>query len=141
MRKTFVLVSLALSCIGLVPHAQAQGGPFSGGPSITTDQALAQAPRLDPSLVSLDKAFQSAQAKLKKLPKDAKVRTAYVNATYAYGHAVMIDQGKMSPKVQYRAALALYRRALAVNPNHKPSKDEKKQIEDIYVGMGMPIPK
>ena len=141
MRKTLLCAVFALSCLGIVPHAGAQGGPFSGGPSITTDQALQQAPKLDPTLIPLDKAFQAVQAKLKKSPKDAKVRTAYVDAAYKYGHAVMVDQGKMSPKVQYRAALALYRKALAVNPNHRPSKDEKKKIEDIYMGMGMPIPK
>ena len=42
---------------------------------------------------------------------------------------------------QYRAALALYRKALAVDPKHKPSLDEKQKIDDIYKGMPGGIPK
>jgi hypothetical protein len=52
----------------------------------------------------------------------------------------MMDRGKLTPPVQYRAALALYRKAIAVDPKHKPSLAAKKQIEDVYKSMGMPIP-
>jgi hypothetical protein len=125
-------------------QAQGQGGapvaPYAGGKQMTTEEALKQAPKVDPSLVPLDKKFSAAAADLKKNPKDTKVKKAYVDAAYNYGHAAMMH-GQQSPKVMYRASLALYRKALAVDPKHKPSLDDKNTIESIYKSMGMPIPK
>lgn len=120
--------------------AVAQNAPFAGGKKMTTEEALKAAPGADPSLVPFEKAFKAADAKLKKTPKDAKAKKAYVDAAFKYGHAAM-ERGQASPKVMYRASLALYRKALAVDPKHKPSMDEKKLIEGIYAQMGMEIPK
>jgi hypothetical protein len=52
-----------------------------------------------------------------------------------------LPQGKLTPPVQYRAALALFRRVLAVDPKHQGSLAEKKTIDDIYIGMPGGIPK
>ena len=135
MMKNFskmILVALALA----VPFGvQAQNAPFAGGKKMTTEEALKAAPGADPTLVPFEKAFKAAEVKLKKSPKDAKVKKAYVDATFNYGHAAM-DKGQSSPKIMYRAALALYRKALAIDPKHKPILDEKKMIEDIYKTMG-----
>lgn len=115
--------------------------PYAGAAKMSTEQALLQAPKMDPGLAPLDKEFKAAQANLKKHPKDAKAKKAYVETAYKYGHTTMMDQGKLPPPIQYRAALALYRKALAVDPKHKPSLDDKNLIERIYAQMGMPIPK
>ena len=125
--------------------AQKEGGavaPFAGGgKQLTSEQALKEVPKLEKSFIPLEKSFKAAAAKLKKSPKDAKVKKAYVDAAYKYGHTVMTAQGKLSPRIMYRAALALYRKALKVDPKHKPSLEDKKLIEDIYKQMGMSIPK
>jgi tetratricopeptide (TPR) repeat protein len=132
------VVTLALAMpLGI---AGAQNAPFAGGKKMTTAEALKAAPGADPTLVPFDKAFKAAEAKLKKSPKDAKVKKAYVDAAFKYGHAAM-ERGQVSPRIMYRASLALYRKALAVDPKHKPSLDEKKLIEDIYAGMPGGIPK
>jgi hypothetical protein len=135
------LVALALA---LPLSVQAQGGapPFAGAKAMTTESALKQAPKDDPSLVPLDKAFYAAAAALKKSPKDPKVKKAYVEAAYKYGKTAEDNaSGKLPRPVQYRTALALYRKALAVDPKHKPSLDEKQKIDDIYKSMPGGIPK
>jgi hypothetical protein len=137
-----VLAMLALPAVVVTQAGAQPNAPFAGGGKpMSSEEALKEAPKLDKSLVPLDKAFADAQAKLKKSPKDAKVKKTYVEAAYKYGHTVMTSQGKLPSRVMYRAALALFRKALAVNPEHKPSLDDKKLIEGIYQQMGMPIPK
>ncbi|HZO87667.1 MAG TPA: hypothetical protein VFB38_04950 [Chthonomonadaceae bacterium] len=117
----------------------AGGGPMAGK-SLTPEEALKVAPTLDPNLAPLKKAMETAEANWKHNPADPQAKAAYVEATYQYGHAVMED-GQKQPRIMYRAALALYRRALAVDPGHKPSLEDKQLIESIYQSMGMPIPK
>src|ERR1051326_4071222 len=131
----FAAVALLLA-LPLCVQAQgkpptAPGKPPASKP-MTCEEALKQAPKDDPGLAPLDKAFKAAEAQLKKSPKDEKIKKAYVESAYKYGHTTMMDRGKLRPAIQYRAALALYRRALAVDPKHKPSLDDKKMIEDIY---------
>lgn len=143
--RMFSLAMLTLA-LAMPLAAQAQGGagapPFAGAKPMTTEQALAQAPKDDPSLAPYLKAMTAAAGALKKGSKDPKAKKAYVEATYKYGKACEDNaSGKLSRPVQYRAALALYRRALAIDPKHKPSLDEKKKIDDIYAGMPGGIPK
>ena len=139
------LLALPLGAVaqGRAPHGGNPHGmaPFAGAAKMTCEQALKEVPKDDKSLVPLEKAMNDAQAKMKKNPKDARLKKAYVDATYNYGNTVMMDREKLKPTVMYRASLALYRRALAVDPKHKPSLDNKKMIEDIYRGMGREIPK
>ena len=141
--RIFGLAAVALA-LALPLSVQAQGGapPFAGAKSMTTEAALAQAPKLDPTLAPLDKAFTAAAAALKKSPKDAKAKQAYVDAAYKYGKTAEDNANNKLPRpIQYRAALALYRKALAVDPKHKLSLDEKQKIDDIYKGMPGGIPK
>lgn len=126
---------------GEAPKPGAAGAPFAGGASLSPDEALKSVSKMDTALAPLEKAMQSAEKTLKSKPADAKAKTDYVEATYKFGHAIMTDQGKLPPRVMYRAALAAYRKALAVDPAHQPSLDDKKLIEQIYQQMGMPIPK
>ncbi len=143
--RIFGLAAVALALVFPL-GVQAQGGmpgaPYAGGKKVTTEEALKQAPKDDPSLAPLDKAFMTASAALKKSPKDAKAKKAYVEAAFKYGKTCEDNvSGKLSRPVQYRAALALYRKALAVDPRHKPSMEEKGKIEDIYKSMPGGVPK
>jgi len=124
---------------GSAPMGGGPGMPASGA-TMTAEDALKIVTTIDPGLAPQQAAMQKAEAAYTKSPNDAKLKTAYVNATYAFGHAVMLD-GQKDQRVMYRAALALYRRALKVDPKHQPSLDDKKLIEGIYVSMGRPIPK
>ncbi len=122
-------------------NSQPPIAPFaSGSAPLTSEEALKHVATMDSSLMVLQTAMEKAQADYKKKPGDPTLKAAYVDATYKFGHAVMEDQGKIPPRIQYRAALALYRRALAVDPKHKPSLDDKALIETIYKQMGMPVP-
>jgi len=143
------LALLGLTCVMALPLtltltsvATAQGAaPFAGGKSITTEEALKEAPKDDPSLAPLAKTADAADAVLQKHPKDPKAKATYVDAEYKLAHTIMLDRGKLKPKVQYRAALAAYRRVLKVEPKHAQSIAEKKEIEDIYQTMPGGIPK
>src|SRR5579883_3012990 len=108
--KSLLGFGSALLLVSLVGVAQAQP-PHGPAVKMTTEEALKQAPKQDPGLVPIEKAADSAQAQLKKRPKDPAAKRTYVDAAYKYGHAIMYDRGKMSPAIQYRAALAMYRKA------------------------------
>lgn len=149
--KMFPSRILALSLLLALPLCVQAQTPLPGHPpmpgqpgakSMTCEEALKQAPKLDPSLAPLDKAFKDADAQLKKSPKDEKAKKTYVEAAYKYGKTAEDNVSqKLSRPVQYRAALALYRRALAVDPKHKPSLDEKRKIDEIYASMPGGVPK
>ena len=146
MRISLVTFVALATVMAMPMGVEAQGGkppiaPFAGAKKMTTEEALKEAPKLDKTLVPLAKAFSTAAAQLKAKPKDAAVKKAYVEAAYKYGHTMMIGQGKLPPPVQYRASLALYRKALAVDPKHKGCLEDKKMIEDIYQTMPGGVPK
>ncbi|MGH2575150.1 MAG: hypothetical protein ACRDFC_05550 [Ignavibacteria bacterium] len=52
----------------------------------------------------------------------------------------LMFESSLSPKQKYRAALRRYRRILELDPDNKEAAANKKQIEDIYQSMGMPVP-
>jgi|HubBroStandDraft_4_1064222.scaffolds.fasta_scaffold178961_2 hypothetical protein len=140
-KSTLLFAVLALSAVPLITSAQG-APPFAGKKAMTCEEALIQAPKDDAELTPLAKGLADASVKLKKSPKDANVKKAYVDSAFKYGDALMhLPQGKLTPPVQYRAALALFRKALAVDPKHKGSLAEKKAIDDIYSGMPGGIPK
>jgi tetratricopeptide (TPR) repeat protein len=123
----------------------AQGGaaPMMGNPAekkLSLTEAVAQAPKEDPSLVPAMQKYQAAQRALQKSPNDPAAKKAYVGATYQYAHDIEYGD-KLSPMIRYRASLKLYRDALNVDPNHAPSLQEKNQIEEIYRTMPGGIPK
>ncbi len=122
------------------PHSGAMQAPFAGkAPKMTVEQALQQAVKADATLAPLEKTFKTAEAEMKKKPKDAKAKKAYVEACYQYGHTAMVN-GSKQPRILYRASLALLRRALKVDPKHEPSQKDKQLIEDIYKTMPGGIP-
>ncbi|WP_156412880.1 hypothetical protein [Chthonomonas calidirosea] len=106
----------------------------------TLSQALAEAPMDDPSLKPLVQKYAQAEAALKAHPNDANAKKAYVNAAYNYAHTIEYVSDKLEPVIKYRAALLLYRKALAVDPNNAPCEREKDQIEAIYRTMPGGVP-
>ncbi len=123
----------------------AEGGkgttpPFAGGASLTAEEALASVPKSEPKYAPLQKKQDEAEAALKAKPADEAAKKAYVEQTYAYGHELMAGDNSINQKVKYRAALALFRRALKVDSTHAPTLADKKMIEDIYGQMGLSIP-
>ena len=138
-----VLLTFAFSTMAQGGPPPSKGGapPFAGAANMTCEEALKETPKDDPTLAPLDKAYKDAGAKLKKSPKDAKVKKAFVEAVYKYEDKVLKGDVKLKPPVKYRAALALDRKGLAVDPKFKPLLDDKKLVEDTYGSMGRPIPK
>ena len=116
--------------------------PFAqgGGSNMTAEEALKQVPTLDPKFAPMDKDMRAKEAALKQEPNDAKAKSAYVESAYNYGHTLVLGPTTVPQRAQYRAALALFRRALKVDPKHEQSLNESKTINDIYTQMGRPIP-
>ena len=137
-KLTLVAIAMTVPAITLAQGNPA--APFAGGKTVTLAEAVKLAPQQDKSLAPLAKAADAAEAKLKKLPKDAVVKKAYVEAAFNFGKGAEYSS-VLGAKVKYRAALAMYRKALAVDPKHEPSLKEKKQIDDIYKDMPGGIPK
>lgn len=52
----------------------------------------------------------------------------------------LMFEANLSPKKKYRPALQRYNRVLELDPTNQEAMANKKQIEDIYQSMGMPVP-
>ncbi|MCY7362170.1 MAG: hypothetical protein LH629_08920 [Ignavibacteria bacterium] len=63
-----------------------------------------------------------------------------VSSCMAAANYLMFEAG-LPPKEKYRPALKYYREVLKADPENEEALKNKKQIEDIYESMGMPIPK
>lgn len=143
MQNSFWKLTLVAMTLSVPATTLAQGNPaapFAGGKTVTLAEAVKMAPQEDKTLAPLAKAADAAEAKLKKSPKDAAAKKAYVEAAYKFGYGAEYSS-VLGAKVKYRAALAMYRKALAVDPKHEPSLKEKKQIDDIYKNMPGGVPK
>lgn len=116
-----------------------QGASASGGPAGAQMGGSEEKPTGGDS--AAEKQYEELEAKLAKNAGDAKLKSATAEAAYEAGHYIEYDKPGLSPREKYRPALKLYNRALELNPKHAKAAMEKKQIEDIYEQMGMPIPK
>lgn len=108
---------------------------------MTSTQALQEAPKDDTDLAPLAKSFNGDATRLKKAPKDAKVKKAYVDSGVKYEQKIVRSSNKLSPAVKYRAGLALCRLILAADPKNPVAKKDMDEIVTIYKSMGRPIPK
>lgn len=81
----------------------------------------------------------NADAKYRKTKSEADKQTA-INTQMTAANFLMFQAESLSPKKKYRPALKRYNRVLEIDPNNKEAAANKKQIEDIYQSMGMPIP-
>ena len=122
------LMAASLPALCQNPHA-----PFAGA---------ARGPeKKDPAVEKLTAEAMKLEKQLKAKPKDTKLRLQVAEAWYKAGYALEYSKEGLMPRTRYRGALVDYRKALAYNPGHKAAAKEKKQIEDIYQSMHMPIPK
>jgi hypothetical protein len=129
------LLTFAIGALAQPPNA-----PFAGAAKMTCAQALKQVPKDDPDLAPLAKTFDAEAAKHKKSPKDARVKTAYVDSGVKYEQRIVRGVSKLNPAVKYRAGLALCRLVLAVDPKNAACKKDMAEILDIYKSMGRPVP-
>jgi hypothetical protein len=139
-KSSVALVAAALLALPFAAIAQPPNAPFAGAARMTCAQALKQAPKDEPHLAPMAKAFDAEAARLKKSPKDPKVKRAYADAGARYAHEIMQGREKLTPPIQYRAALALCRMVLAVDPKNAECQRDESQILDVYKSMGRPIP-
>lgn len=80
-----------------------------------------------------------AKTAFQKLPKDAKVKKAYVDANVALGLQYTFA-GTVDRKVKYKLALENFREALKWDPQNKEAREMQDQIVAIYKSMGRPVP-
>ena len=139
MKQTRNAALVGAALFALTVGALAQG-PFAGSANMTCAQALKKAPKDDPSLAGLAKAFDSESAKLKKSPKDAKVPKEYVLSGVKYEQKVVRLPNSLNSPEKYRAGLALCRLVLAVDPKNPECKRDYDEIVTIYKSMNRPIP-
>jgi tetratricopeptide (TPR) repeat protein len=92
----------------------------------------------DPKADELTKEADEADAKYQKT-KSVADKKAAVEKQMAAANYLMFD-ADLTPKKKYRPALKRYRRVLELDPSNQEAAANKKQIEDIYQQMGMPIP-
>ena len=133
--------ALLAFALGVAAHGgQPPNAPFAGQAKMTCAQALKETPKNSPELTQLAKAFDAEAAKIKKSPKDARVKKAYVDAGVKYEQKIVRGTTKLSSPVKYRAGLALCRLVLAVDPKNPECKRDMDEIVGIYKSMNKPVP-
>jgi len=91
------------------------------------------------TVAKLTKDADDAFAKYQKTKSDADKQIA-VETQLAAANFLMFKADSFTPKKKYRPALQRYKKVLEIDPSNKEAAANKKQIEDIYQQMGMPIP-
>lgn len=92
----------------------------------------------DEKVVTLTKEADEADAKFRKTGA-AGDKTACIEKQMAAANYLMFE-ADLPPREKYKPALQRYRRVLELDPKNDEAKANKKQIEDIYISMGKPIP-
>ena len=121
----------------LVGAASAQKPPAGSKSSGSAQQATQQVS--DAKLKALEAGYKSAKADFAKKPKDAKVKQAYINATFAVGMGRMYSVS-LSPHERYSTALSAFREVKKVDPKHKEANKNYDLIVSIYHSMKRPVP-
>lgn len=147
--KKLLLASLFLIAAGCSPEKPATPNETSA-PAATPDAVATPAAPADPALGAGPMAGATdPYAPLSKTPElDAKIAEAEkgtdkkaVAAAYAArGMFRMKEDDKAGQRVKYRGALSDFRKALKADPENADGKLGKETIENIYTGMGRPIP-
>ncbi len=91
------------------------------------------------TVAKLTQQADEADAKYQKSKSEADKKEA-VDKQLAAANFLMFKADSFTPKKKYRPALKRYNRVLEIDPANKEAAADKKQIEDIYQSMGMPIP-
>ena len=124
------IATLALATLTLL-------APVAG--SLAAEKAPARPGAVKAAVKYDETKLKALEARLAKSPKDAKLKGEVAEANYQVGHTMMMNP-ELPPRVKYRGALKYFRRALELNPKHAGAAADRKQIEDVYKSMGMPIP-
>jgi tetratricopeptide (TPR) repeat protein len=92
----------------------------------------------DKKAAQLTKEADDADAQYQKTKSDADKKTCVSKQLAAANYLTF--EAELSPKKKYKPALQRYRRVLELDPANAEALKNKKQIEEIYESMGMPIP-
>lgn len=92
----------------------------------------------DEMVAKVKKNAEEADALYEKDKSETNKKNA-IDKNLAAGNYMMLE-ADVPAKEKYRPALKFYRRVLALDPKNQEALANKKQIEDIYVQMGLPIP-
>ncbi|MCI0448502.1 MAG: hypothetical protein L0Y79_01800 [Chlorobi bacterium] len=92
----------------------------------------------DSKAEELTKEADEADAKYEKTKSEGDKKTCIQKQLTAANY--LMFEANLSPKKKYRPALKRYRRVLELDPGNKEAMENKRQIEEIYEQMGMPIP-
>jgi hypothetical protein len=84
------------------------------------------------------KAADDAEAKYMKSKSESDKKEYIVKQMGAANY--LMFEANLSPKKKYKPALQRYNKVLEIDPKNSEAMENKKQIEDIYQSMGMPIP-
>ncbi len=84
------------------------------------------------------KVADDAEAKYQKSKSEAD-KKEYITKQMGAANYLMFE-ANLSPKKKYKPALQRYNKVLEIDPKNSEAAENKKQIEDIYQSMGMPIP-
>lgn len=84
------------------------------------------------------KEADDAEVKYERSKSESDKKTCITKQLSAANY--LMFEANLSPKKKYRTALQRYRRVLELDPGNKEAAENKKQIEDIYQSMGMPVP-
>lgn len=84
------------------------------------------------------KAADDAEAQYMKSKSENDKKT-YIEKQLGAANYLMFE-ANLSPKKKYKPALQRYNKVLEIDPKNNEAMENKKQIEDIYQSMGMPIP-
>jgi hypothetical protein len=87
---------------------------------------------------TLTKEADDADAKYEKSKSESDKKVCIEKQMEAANY--LMFQADLPPKKKYRPALRRYRRVLQLEPGNTEAAANKKQIEDIYQSMGMPVP-
>ena len=91
-------------------------------------------PKADEMMVAAD----DAEAKYLKGKSDGD-KKIYIDKQLSAANYLMFE-ANLSPKKKYKPALQRYNKVLEIDPKNTEAMENKKQIEDIYQSMGMPVP-
>ena len=84
------------------------------------------------------KVADDAEAKFQKSKSEADKKEYIIKQMSAANY--LMFEANLSPKKKYKPALQRYNKVLEIDPKNSEAAENKKQIEDIYQSMGMPIP-
>jgi hypothetical protein len=104
----------------------------------TSDTESKEDSKGDSKAEELTNEADDADSRYEKTKSDSDKKTCIQKQLTAANY--LMFEANLSPKKKYRTALRRYRRVLELDPGNMEAMENKKQIEDIYTQMGMPIP-